>query len=76
MIIDLNARNPKWYSVHQQQQNRHVLRERSLIMEAWNGFKGTKWQETIDVRDFIINNHISYEGDGAFLEGATERTKS
>jgi formate C-acetyltransferase len=75
MIIDLNARNPKWYSVHQQQQNRHVLRERSLIMEAWNGFKGTKWQETIDVRDFIINNHISYEGDGAFLEGATERTK-
>ena len=44
-------------------------------MEAWNGFKGTKWQETIDVRDFIINNHISYEGDGAFLEGATERTK-
>ena len=44
-------------------------------MEAWNGFKGTKWQETIDVRDFIINNHISYEGDGSFLEGATERTK-
>ena len=44
-------------------------------MEAWNGFKGTKWQETIDVRDFIINNHISYEGDDSFLEGATERTK-
>ncbi|MBO4497356.1 MAG: formate C-acetyltransferase [Lachnospiraceae bacterium] len=51
------------------------MRERSLIMEAWNGFKGTKWQETIDVRDFIINNHISYEGDDSFLEGATERTK-
>ena len=44
-------------------------------MEAWNGFKGTKWQETIDVRDFIINNHIPYEGDGSFLEEATERTK-
>ncbi|MCR5830032.1 MAG: formate C-acetyltransferase [Lachnospiraceae bacterium] len=44
-------------------------------MEAWNGFKGTKWQETIDVRDFIMNNHESYEGNGDFLAGATERTK-
>ncbi|MCR5520588.1 MAG: formate C-acetyltransferase [Lachnospiraceae bacterium] len=44
-------------------------------MEAWNGFKGTNWQETIDVRDFIMNNHLSYEGDDSFLEGATERTK-
>jgi len=44
-------------------------------MEAWNGFKGTKWKDSIDVRDFIINNHESYEGDGSFLAGATERTK-
>ncbi|MCR5431609.1 MAG: formate C-acetyltransferase [Lachnospiraceae bacterium] len=43
-------------------------------MEAWNGFKGTKWKDTIDVRDFIINNHEAYEGDGSFLAGATERT--
>ncbi|XJS10021.1 formate C-acetyltransferase [Aerococcaceae bacterium WGS1372] len=40
----------------------------------WEGFKGIKWQESIDVRDFIQENYNLYEGDEAFLEGATIET--
>ncbi|MCL1950076.1 MAG: formate C-acetyltransferase [Turicibacter sp.] len=43
-------------------------------MEAWNGFKGTTWQEKIDVRDFIQENITVYEGDDSFLTGPTEAT--
>ena len=41
---------------------------------AWNGFESGKWQEEINVRDFIQANYKPYEGDSSFLEGATERT--
>ena len=41
-------------------------------MEAWQGFKGTVWQEKIDVPDFIKNNITVYEGDDSFLVGPTE----
>ncbi|MDI9539678.1 MAG: hypothetical protein QM223_09770, partial [Bacteroidota bacterium] len=37
-------------------------------------FKSGKWQETIDVRDFVIQNLTPYEGDSSFLQGPTERT--
>jgi len=43
-------------------------------MKAWNSFKGTQWQEKIDVRDFILNNMTVYEGDDSFLAGPTEAT--
>ena len=43
-------------------------------MSAWQGFKGTKWQEKIDVRDFIVNNMTVYEGDDSFLAGPTDAT--
>ena len=43
-------------------------------MEAWQGFKGTNWQEKIDVRDFINQNITVYEGDDSFLAGPTEAT--
>ena len=43
-------------------------------MEAWQGFKGTEWQEKIDVRDFINQNITVYEGDDSFLAGPTEAT--
>ncbi len=43
-------------------------------MEAWNGFKGGRWQKEIDVRDFIQRNYTPYEGDEQFLTPATERT--
>ena len=41
---------------------------------AWKGFKQGKWQEEIDVRDFIQSNYTLYEGDSSFLAKATKRT--
>ncbi|MEU3254157.1 formate C-acetyltransferase [Streptomyces sp. NPDC006997] len=43
---------------------------------AWRGFTGTRWQERIDVRDFIHANYTPYEGDASFLAGPTERTRT
>lgn len=43
-------------------------------MEAWRNFKGGKWQDEIDVADFIHTNVTPYMGDADFLCGATERT--
>ena len=42
--------------------------------DAWQGFKGQKWQEEISVRDFIHDNYTLYEGDDSFLAGPTENT--
>ena len=42
---------------------------------AWRGFAPGIWQSRVNVRDFIQRNYTPYEGDGAFLQGATERTK-
>ena len=44
-------------------------------MKAWEGFKPGKWQEEVDVRDFIMKNFTPYTGDESFLEGPTEATK-
>lgn len=44
-------------------------------MNAWNGFKGDKWKECIDVADFIKCNVTPYSGDECFLSGASETTK-
>ena len=40
----------------------------------WNGFKGTKWKQEINVRDFIQKNYTPYDGDESFLAGPTEAT--
>ncbi|MGX6977706.1 formate C-acetyltransferase [Vagococcus elongatus] len=37
-------------------------------MGYWDGFKGGKWENTINVRDFIQNNYTEYRGDDSFLE--------
>ena len=42
----------------------------------WNGFNGGSWQNEINVRDFIQLNYAEYKGDGAFLSGATYRTRA
>ena len=42
--------------------------------EAWKGFKGEKWLDEVNVRDFIQNNYTPYDGDESFLEGPTEAT--
>ncbi len=44
-------------------------------MEIYDGFKKGKWNEKIDVRDFIQNNYTEYTGNDEFLTGPTERTK-
>ena len=44
-------------------------------MKAWRGFKGRKWQEDVNVRDFIQNNYTPYDGDESFLEAPTEATE-
>ena len=38
-------------------------------------FIGGKWQQEINVRDFIQKNYTPYEGDSSFLAEATESTK-
>ncbi len=42
--------------------------------EQWNGFKGDRWKEKIDVRNFISMNYTPYDGDASFLEAPTEAT--
>lgn len=44
------------------------------MKEQWQGFKGNKWQDEVDVRDFIQNNYKPYNGDESFLEGPKEST--
>ncbi|WP_037603891.1 formate C-acetyltransferase [Streptacidiphilus rugosus] len=46
----------------------------TVTRNAWEGFKGGLWRDTVDVRDFIQHNYTPYEGDGSFLAGPTERT--
>ncbi len=46
-----------------------------VFQKAWQGFKPGKWQEEVDVRDFILKNFTPYTGDESFLEGPTEATK-
>ncbi len=43
--------------------------------EAWKGFKGEKWKESIDVADFILNNYKEYRGDDSFLAGISSKTQ-
>lgn len=46
------------------------------MKEQWLGFKGTKWQDEVDVRDFIQNNYTEYNGDESFLADPTESTNT
>lgn len=43
--------------------------------DAWKGFKGEKWKESVDVSDFILNNYKEYRGDDSFLYGISPKTK-
>ena len=42
----------------------------------WKDFISGKWQEEINVRDFIQKNYVEYTGDQSFLSPATSRTKN
>jgi formate C-acetyltransferase len=43
---------------------------------AWHGFTPGVWQTGVNVRDFIQCNYTPYEGDSAFLQGPTSRTRN
>lgn len=40
----------------------------------WRKFTGTQWQSEVNVRDFIQNNYMSYDGNEDFLAGSTPAT--
>ena len=44
-------------------------------MEPYEGFKGDKWKNEIDVKQFILDNYTEYTGDDSFLASPTEKTK-
>ena len=44
------------------------------MKEEWKGFKEGNWCNEINVRDFIANNFVSYDGDETFLVGKTDKT--
>lgn len=52
--------------------NMSNLTEKQTV--AWKGFKGQSWQSKVEVRDFIQDNYIPYEGDESFLASATKAT--
>ena len=43
-------------------------------MIAWEGFKGTKWQKSVNVNDFLESNYKEYTGDDTFLKGISKNT--
>ena len=45
-----------------------------MKFEEWNNFNNGKWQNEIDVRDFIQKNYKPYEGDDKFLAEPTSKT--
>ena len=42
----------------------------------WNGFEGRVWKDNVDVRDFIQNNYVPYDGDESFLADPTDATNT
>ncbi|MCQ2499463.1 MAG: formate C-acetyltransferase, partial [Lachnospiraceae bacterium] len=41
----------------------------------WNNFVAGKWENEVNVRDFIQKNYKPYDGDDSFLAAATQNTK-
>lgn len=44
------------------------------MFEQWNVFKEGKWQEEINVQDFIQKNYTPYNGNDSFLEEISLKT--
>ena len=44
-------------------------------MEEWKKFKNGKWNEEINVEEFIQLNYSEYEEDESFLANPTDKTK-
>ena len=46
------------------------------MKEEWKNFNKGSWCDSIDVRDFIQKNYVSYDGDDSFLCGISDNTKN
>ena len=46
-----------------------------VFKKAWRGFKGTKWTDEVNVREFIQNNYTQYDGAEEFLAVPTAATE-
>jgi formate C-acetyltransferase len=46
----------------------------STVEWAWRGFKGASWRVGVEVRDFIVDNYVPYEGGSEFLKGPSAKT--
>ena len=68
----LHRRNPKCRTYEHNHKTESPFEQPT---EAWRGFKPGLWQRDINVRWFLQQNYTPYDGDGAFLRRATERTK-
>lgn len=53
-----------------------VMERKTEVKEqAWRGFNTGKWQNHVDVPNFLEGNIQPYHGDEAFLVGPTQNTK-
>lgn len=46
-----------------------------MTNKEWQGFNAGRYENEIDVADFIRNNYTPYDGDASFLASSTPRTK-
>ena len=46
------------------------------MRQEWRGFKGSKWTDEVNIRDFVQNNYTAYDGDESFLAGPTDATNT
>ncbi|MDR0921448.1 MAG: formate C-acetyltransferase [Lactobacillales bacterium] len=46
----------------------------NVFEKAWHGFEGADWKDKVSVSKFVNDNYRPYDGDEAFLAGATERS--
>lgn len=53
-----------------------ALKEAADIGDCWKGFRPGDWQNSINVRDFIVRNVTPYTGSEDFLAGPSQPTKA
>lgn len=46
-----------------------------MTNKEWQGFNPGRYENEIDIADFIRNNYTPYDGDASFLASSTPRTK-
>lgn len=52
-----------------------ILNTQYYDMESTLNFRNGRWNQEINVRDFVQQNITPYEGDASFLQGASPRTQ-